>query len=472
MSQQTDTGEIHRKLHTVGAAIMRVNGNNTHSGNLSMRDPDDPDVFYITASGSQCGALTIRDIVPVRFSGVSWGDARASSESTIHRGILSLPGVSACLHNHPIVCTVLTFDSRDRQMFLRYLGTDTEGREEFAFQPVDLSGALMVGPVSVGTYKQPVGSSEMTERIPKYLARSPLTLVRGHGPFARGKTLEECLYYVSILESSAQVAINLRRRGVDLGRIQQRIMEQGAHAVFSLRPHLLDVRELTTREVKDASTIADFAYWLSYNYNFGIGAYGTGSMSQKVTADEMIYCPMSAVPEGMDFPLYRVSLKQQESDAFDRALHKLIYTHTNYTTCMITTSPLATAEGMATLAEKFGVEVLLGEDLKIPYEPKDHQVVVPIDAEAIYLNPRIGLVDISQLRHLDPENPILNMLRWYKGCCVAAGYGVIAVGDTTLEQAAHNVSSAERIGRFRMEVYANEKLLKGPPLKSFEPKTM
>jgi ribulose-5-phosphate 4-epimerase/fuculose-1-phosphate aldolase len=357
-------------------------------------------------------------------------------------------------------------------MFLRYLGTDAEGREEFAFQPVDLSGALMVGPVSVGTYKQPVGSSEMTERIPKYLARSPLTLVRGHGPFARGKTLEECLYYVSILESSAQVAINLRRRGVDLGRIQQRIMEQGAHAVFSLRPHLLDVRELTTREVKDASTIADFAYWLSYNYNFGIGAYGTGSMSQKVTADEMIYCPMSAVPEGMDFPLYRVSLKQQESDAFDRALHKLIYTYTNYTTCMITTSPLATAEGMATLAEKFGVEVLLGEDLKIPYEPKDHQVMVPIDAEAIYLNPRIGLVDISQLRHLDPENPILNMLRWYKGCCVAAGYGVIAVGDTTLEQAAHNVSSAERIGRFRMEVYANEKLLKGPPLKSFEPKTM
>jgi hypothetical protein len=186
----------------------------------------------------------------------------------------------------------------------------------------------------------------------------------------------------------------------------------------------------------------------------------------------MIYCPMSAVPEGMDFPLYRVSLKHEETDAFDRALHKLIYTHTNYTTCMITTSPLATAEGMATLAEKFGVEVLLGDPLKIPYEPKDHQVVVPIDAEAIYLNPRIGLVDISQLHHLNPENPILNMLRWYKGCCVVAGYGVVAVGDTTMEQAAHNVSSAERIGRFRMEVFANEKMLKGPPLKSFEPKTM
>jgi hypothetical protein len=64
------------------------------------------------------------------------------------------------------------------------------------------------------------------------------------------------------------------------------------------------------------------------------------------------------------------------------------------------------------------------------------------------------------------------MLRWHKGCCVVAGFGVIATGDTTLEQAAHNVASAERIGRFRTEVYINEKLLSGPPLKSFEPKTI
>ena len=45
-------------------------------------------------------------------------------------------------------------------------------------------------------------------------------------------------------------------------------------------------------------------------------------------------------------------------------------------------------------------------------------------------------------------------------------------GDTTLEQAAHNVASAERIARFRMEVYANEKMLNGPSLSSFEPKTI
>jgi len=472
MSKSTDITEIHRKIYTVGAAVLRVNGNNTHSGNLSLRDPEDPDLFYITASGTQCGAPTIRDIVPVRFKEVSWGDARASSESTIHRGILSLPGVNACIHCHHIGCTVVTFDSKDKQIFLRYLGTDRQGREEFLFQPVDLFGAYIAGGVKVGTYKQPVGSAEMEERIPLYLAEAPLTLVRGHGPFARGSSLEECLYRLSVLESSAVLMLNLKRRGVDVGVIQEKIMTEGLDSVFSTRPHLLDVANLTTCDVDDQTTKADFAYWLHYNYNFGTGAYGTGSMSQKVTADEMIYCPMSSVPEEMDFPLYRLSLDWKEEDTVDQALHKLIYQNTDYTTCIITNSPMATAEGMAVLEEEFGIGVFLGETVEIPYAPKEHPVVSPIDAEAIYLNPRLGLVDMRQLRNRTPDNPILNMLRWYKGCCVVAGYGVISVGDTTLEQAAHNVSSAERIARFRAEVFANERLLDGPPLRSFEPKTI
>ena len=459
-------------MSSVGQAVMRVNGNNTHSGNLSMRDPHDPDVFYITASGSQCGALTVRDIVPIRFAGVSWGDARASSESTIHRKILSIPGVNACLHSHLIMCTVLTFDTREKQTFINYTGTDAKGREEFLFQPVDLYGAAVIGGVKVGTYKQPVGSTEMEERIPAYLASDPLTLVRGHGPFACGPSLEECLHRLSILENSAALALGLKRRGIDLGPCQQNIRRSGIDSLFPFRPQPLEVENLQVREVEDASTIADFAYWLGYNYNFGISAYGTGSMSQKVSADEMIYCPMGAVPDEMDFPLYKVSLAKDENDTPELALHKLIYNNTHFNTCMITTSPMATAEATATLSETYGIDPLADKPQEIPYTPRDHPVVMPIDAEAIYLNPRLGVVDIFQTVNDTPDNPILNMLRWHKGCCVVAGYGVISVGDTTLEQAAHNAASAERIGRFRMEVFVNEKMLNGPPLKSFEPGTL
>jgi L-fuculose-phosphate aldolase len=472
MPKLADITDIHKKMSSVGRAVMRVNGNNTHSGNLSMRDPYDPDVFYITASGSQCGALTVRDIVPIRFAGVSWGDARASSESTIHRKILSIPGVAACLHSHLIMCTVLTFDTREKQTFLKYTGTDAKGRESFLFQPADLYGAAVIGGVKVGTYKQPVGSAEMEERIPEYLANDSLTLVRGHGPFACGAALEECLYRLGILENSAALALSLRRRGIDLGPFQQNITRNGIDSLFPFRPQPLDLENLRVRELEDAATIADFAYWLGYNYNFGISAYGTGSMSQKVSADEMIYCPMGAVPHNMDFPLHKVSLAKDENDTPEMALHKLIYNNTHFNTCMITTSPMATAEAMATLSETYGIDPLAGKPQDIPYTPRDHPLVMPIDAEAIYLNPRLGVVDIFQIVNATAHNPILNMLRWHKGCCVVAGYGVVSVGDTTLEQAAHNAASAERIGRFRMEVFANEKMLNGPPLKSFEPGTL
>jgi ribulose-5-phosphate 4-epimerase/fuculose-1-phosphate aldolase len=463
---------IYEVFRQVGDALRRVNGNNTNSGNLSVRDSEDPDRFYTTATGSQIGALILRDIVPVRLSEVSWGDGRATTESNIHRRVLNIPGVNSCIHCHHIASTVMSFDSRESQMFLRYLGEDSQKNQEFVFQPVDIHGASILGGVKTGTYKQPVGSLEMENRIPKYLAEGPVTLVRGHGPFARGTSLEDCLRHVSVFESSATLALNLARRGVKLEAIQTRILNDGPDSIFPSYPQNKTDEIPAGRKVEDASSILDFAHWLSYIYDMMIGAFRTGSMSRKVTADEMIFCPNSAVPAGMEFLLVRTSIKMREDDDFEIALHKSIYNNTNYTTCIMASNPLITAEAMAILADKFGIDSLIGELRDIPYTREDHPVVAPIDAEAIYLNPRLGLVDGAQLRNRSPENPILNMLRWHKGCCVVGGFGVIATGDTTLEQAARNVASAERIGKFRTEVFINEKLLGGPPLKSFDPKTI
>jgi L-fuculose-phosphate aldolase len=471
MSDKKALTETYERFRKIGEAILRVNGNNTHSGNLSVRDPHDPDLFYITASGSQIGALILRDIVPVHFTGVSWGDGRASTESNIHRKILNIPGVNAAIHCHHIISALITFDSSEIHMFNQFSCADSQRIEESIFQPVDIHGASILGSVPVGTYKQPVGSAEMEDRIPKYLSDFPITLVRGHGAFTRGESIEECLHYLSVLESSATIALNLRRRGIDLDKVQKKIIERGLESVFPARTAPIGSPP-AGRKVDDVSTISDFTYWLSYIYNTQIGAYGTGSMSRKVTSEEMIFCPTSSVPENMDFLLHRISTKIGKEDPFELALHKLIYNHTNYSTCIMSNNPLISADGMAVLAEEFGIETLMGNVSNIPYTRKEHPVIAPIDAEAIYLNPRLGLTDITQLNNQTPENPILNMLRWHKGCCVVAGFGLIAVGDTTMEQAAHNVSSAERIGRFRTEVFINEKLLNGPTLKCFEPKTV
>jgi ribulose-5-phosphate 4-epimerase/fuculose-1-phosphate aldolase len=464
------TDRIFKKLHKIGTAISLVNANNTHSGNLSVRDPFDPDLFYITASGSQVGHLIKQDIVPLHFSGVSWGDARGSTESTIHREILKLPGVNSVIHAHYMHSTFISFDTKEKLLFLRYLGTDSHGREEFLFYPVDLMGAYSIGGVKVGSYEQPVGSSEMEERIPQYLGENILTIVRGHGPFARGSSPENAFHNLSVLENSAMLAIFLRRRGIDIGRVQKSIMDLGKDTLFPINPGISKIEDTPRCEINDLSVLEDFRIRLNYNYRQSIGAFGTGSMSHKVSSEEMIFCSMSAVPENFEFPLYRTTIRFQADDSLDLRLHKLIYQNTHQNSCMITSSPLATAEGMAILAEEYGMEILLDNETKIPYLAEDHPVLKPIDGEAIYLNPRVGLVDIWQLIDMTPDNPILNMLRWYKGCCIVAGYAVISTGETTLEQAAHNAASAERIARFRYEVFINEKLLNGPSVAIFETK--
>jgi len=429
---------IYKNFKLLGNALGLINANNTHSGNISQRDPDDEDYFYITASGSQLGSLVPRDIVPIKFSDVSWGDGRGSTESTIHRKILHMPGINAVAHGHYMNCTTISFDHKDKEIFLEYIGLDKKGREEFKFTPIDLYGSFIVGSVKVGSYEQPVGSPEMEERLPEYLKENHLTIVRGHGPFARGASLEDCLYRLGALEHSAILALYLRRRGFPIVNIQRKIQKTGKENFFPVKPHLLDESLLSRRDVSDKVMIFDFKERLNYNYKNQIGAYGTGSMSQKVSANEMIYCPMSAVPDGMDFPLLRLDLEFSDTDPVDLFMHKLIYKNTIQNACMITTNPMAVADGMVILAEKYGDGVLAGEKIDIPYEPDNHPVIAPIDAEAIYLNPRLGLVDIHQLNNRSSGNPILDMLRRYKGCCVVAGYGVISTGDTTLEQAAHN----------------------------------
>lgn len=460
---------IFNQMQKAGAAILRIDGNNTHSGNISLRDPENDDLFYITAGGSQTGALIKEDVVPLSFSGVSWGDARASSESTIHRQILMNPGVNCVIHAHYISTTAASFDTRDKQICLIYQGKDEKGREEFKLVPVDLYGAHAIKSVNVASYLAPVGSAEMEERIPRYLQKDRMTIVRGHGPFARGHCIEQVLQDLSILENSATILLYLRRRGIDIRPVQETLLSTGPKSVFPVSLTRPADYKNSAKQVSDPSVISDFNQHLNYNYNFRISAYGTGSMSQKTGVDQFIYCPLSSVPQGFDFPLTRETIRFDPEDSLNLKLHKLIYRHTNQTTCMITTNPMAMAEGMIRLSCMAGEDAMFGRDQTVSYADDSHPVILPIDAEAIYLNPKLGLVDLSCLTDMTKDNPILNMLRWYKGCCVVAGLGVVSTGQTTLEQAAHNASSAERIAKFRNEVYMNSRLADGPGLECFEP---
>jgi L-fuculose-phosphate aldolase len=469
MRTPSGSAAIHHQFQVIGAALMGVNFNNTHSGNMSCRDPRDPDRFWITASGSQCGHLSPADLVPVRFDDLSCtGSARPSSEANTHRRVLELPGVNACVHSHSIASTVLSFDTRQQPILLSQPGPSAEHQGEHLFQPVDVWGAGLIGAVPVGVFQQAVGSSEMERRIPAYLRWAPVTIVKGHGPFARGRSLDQCLHYLSVLENSASVAIALKRRGIDLAALQHAIHSAGVQSFFAWTPRPMDAWKHPVEPAVEAERRGEFTIWLAYNFDLGLGAFGTGSMSRRLSSGEMIFCPMSAAPQGVEVPLFRVTLEPRGPEAADIRLHRMIYARTPFKACMLAASPLATAEAMAALAATDGITALAGNAKAVARPAAECPIIVPIDAESAYHKIRLPVTSLAALAFDAEADRVFSLLQTGKGCGLIAGCGVIAAGEHSLADAAYRLSLAERVARFRLEVDINHRLLGGPPVTAFE----
>lgn len=448
---------------------MRVNLNNSHSGNLSCRDPRDPRRFWITASGAPCGELMPADLIAVRFDDLSWnGPVRPSSEANTHRRVLELPGVRACVHCHAIVSTLLGFETAERPVFLSPVVSPGSEPTEYLFQPVDVWGAGLVGAVPVGVFRSTVGSSEMEQRIPAYLSRCPLTIVKGHGPFACGTSLEHCLHFLSVLENSAILAMALRRRGVDTAVLQKALQGADPQAAFACLPRRMGEPARPLKETIRADIRREFDAWLAYNFELGLGAFGTGSMSRKLSPDEMIFCPMSAAPLGVEAPLQRLPLHPSQPEAADVRIHRLVYACTPFKTCMIAASPLANAEAMAALVAAEGMQALVQGTGARMHPADEFPVVAPVDAESIHYKVRLPVASLRALAADAGDERVPGLLQAGGGCCLIAGSGVIAAGEERLDQAAYRVSLAERMARFRLEVAFNHHLLGTPPPAAFE----
>jgi L-fuculose-phosphate aldolase len=469
MRTPNEMAAIHRRFQSVGSALMRANLNNTHSGNMSCRYPRDATRFWITASGAACGALSPADLVAVRYEDLRHeGRARPSSETNTHRRVLQLPGANACIHCHAIASTLLGFETPQKPILLLGAEPEEPDPKQSVFQPLDVWGAGLIGAVTVGAYQDTVGSSEMEQRIPDCLRQSPITIVKGHGPFARGQSLEQCLHYLSVLENSAVVAMALRRRGIETLALQRAVHSAGAQATFAWTPRAMDGWDPPSQPAADPDDRCEFAAWLSYTFDRGLGAFGTGSMSRKLSAEEMIFCPMSSAPHEMAVPVQRLALHTGAPGDGDVRLHRLIYRYTPFTACMLAASPLATAEAMAALATADGMDALIGKHAPPAQTASAMTILAPIDAEAAHYNVRLPVTSLPAMAAGAPESLLPRLLQAGGGCCLVAGAGVIAASTHGLAQAAYRVSLAERVARFRLEVDLNHRLLGAPPVAAFE----
>lgn len=161
----------------------------SHAGNMSVRQGNR---IYITGRGAMLGRLNRTNIIKIDIDKDDPEiSRRASSETPVHRAIYRETDALAIVHAHPPYATLLSMT-------------------EDLLVPVDWEGSYFFKKIPVLTAKKTVSRKDVAGMIGKRMKDHKAILVRGHGSFARGDTLEEAYMLTSSLEASAFFLCHLR----------------------------------------------------------------------------------------------------------------------------------------------------------------------------------------------------------------------------------------------------------------------
>ncbi len=144
-----------------------------HAGNMSVKLDDG---ILITKTGAPLGFLKESDLIKAGFTGSTEG---ASSELYVHQMIYQMTDALAVIHSHPVNAVILSL-IKDKII------------------PPDTEAHLLIGE-SINVVE---GSAE---DIARSLIDSRIVMVRGHGSFAKGKSLEEAFSITTTLERSCRI---------------------------------------------------------------------------------------------------------------------------------------------------------------------------------------------------------------------------------------------------------------------------
>lgn len=148
-------------------------------GNMSVRGEGG---FYITRTGAYLDARAMPVFVP------DVGDAprEASSEYRVHRAVYRAAPHSAIVHAHPVHAVAASLDAD-------------------LIRPMDSEGRMLCPEILVVTGSP--GTDEIAENVARALRDGHIVIVRGHGTFATGKTLDEAYIYTSIAEYACRILL-------------------------------------------------------------------------------------------------------------------------------------------------------------------------------------------------------------------------------------------------------------------------
>jgi len=167
-----------REFERIGKRLFAEHLVGGNFGNLSVRNGDEG--FFIKRTGDYLD--DVHELVFVPFSGTV--PTNASSEYRVHREVYKSSSHQAIVHAHPqaAIAASLVMDV--------VLPEDSEGKMFCPEIPV-VDGAP--------------GTQELADNVARALKTTKLVIVRGHGTFAAGKSLDEAYQFTSLAEHSCRV---------------------------------------------------------------------------------------------------------------------------------------------------------------------------------------------------------------------------------------------------------------------------
>jgi L-fuculose-phosphate aldolase len=179
-------GEYSAQLIAVGKELYNRRLQTTRSGNISIRDGER---FLITQTGANLGQLLESNLIHVDISQDLPIPPEASCESPLHRAIYNAVEALAIVHAHPIHAIALAQISCDDHI----LPIHNEG----------LAGLKRIPILDTSVPGLDIG--EEPTAIAAALRQSCSVVVRGHGAFAIGRSLDQAFYRMLLLEDTCQI---------------------------------------------------------------------------------------------------------------------------------------------------------------------------------------------------------------------------------------------------------------------------
>jgi L-fuculose-phosphate aldolase len=424
--------DVMRLFQSVGRASLLYDIQDSHSGNMAIRHTDEAgnEWIVITATGSQKGDLDPSQICFLSPTETDFGYYKASSETDIHARILALPGVGASIHAHTKELMIVTLDDAPKS------------NQPAPFIPIDPLGRYhLSGMVPVDWVAVPSGSSEMARIIPQRLADHAATVIQTHGTFARGRTLKEAFFFVSIANHAGYIVRLAGKLGVDIEALRGSLRASSdAASAFQPSEYSIDNDEICEFP-EEKEILQEFRKAGARIFESRLSPFHTGSMSVRGVED-MLYAPKASMPREIGGPLRKVSLELGSSDPPEIRLHKQIYAAGDFQTVMHCYVP--EAEAMSHFV--------------YPGESRPLDRVVPIDAEGGFLYLVIPVVSVQT-----ETEELVRLLHDYKMVIVRGG-GVWAVGGQSLSEVLHHPSSLREICLYRIGAHE-----RGLDLRKMEP---